>query len=286
MNNAGNEVARLSVGLQRWRSELADWAIPEYITAAVAESPWVLPTAVFARRADRVAAAAQSGEPAGPSFERAWAALDPPGSVLDIGSGAGAASLPLLPRCTELTAVDNAPGMLDLLAQRATAAGVSPHLVLGTWPDVADEVGRADVVACHNVVYNVPDIEPFVAALTRAARRRVVVEMTAAHPLVSLNPLWLQFHGLTRPTGPTADGFLAILLAMGVPARAERWQRPGGRDYESFAELTEVTRRRLCLPPERAGEVSRALQQSGVDPDHPVDLGTSGREIVTMWWDV
>ncbi len=271
----------LSAGLQRWRSDLAAWAIPEYITAAVTESPWVLPRAVFARRADRLAAA-----PSGPSFERAWAALDPPGSVLDIGSGAGAASLPLLPRCTELTGVDSAPGMLDLLGRRASAAGISPRLVLGTWPDVAAEAGQADVVACHHVVYNVPEIEPFVAALTAAARRRVVVETTATHPLVSLNRFWLRFHGLTRPTGPTADDFLAILLAMGMPARAEHWQRPGGRDYESFAELAEVTRRRLCLRPERTDEVSRALQESGVDPERPQDLGTSGRDVVTIWWDV
>ena len=65
-----------------------------------------------------------------------------------------------------------------------------------------------------------------------------------------------------------------------------RWQRPGGRDYESFAELTDITRRRLCLPPERAGEVSRALTEAGVDPKRPADLGTSGREVSTIWWDV
>jgi SAM-dependent methyltransferase len=281
MNNAGNDRDRVPALLQRWRSDLAAWAIPAHITAAVADSPWVLPRGVFARRADRVAAA-----PSGHSFERAWAALDPPGSVLDIGAGAGAACLPLLPRCTRLTAVDSQPDMLDLLAQRAEAAGLQPRLVPGTWPTVAAEAGQADVVTCHHVSYNVPEIEPFIAALTAAARRTVVVEMTTTHPLVSLNPLWLRFHDLARPAGPTADDFLAILHAMGIPALAERWQRPGGPDYESFAELTDITRRRLCLPPERAGEVGRALEESGVDPEHAVDLGTSGREVVTIWWDV
>jgi SAM-dependent methyltransferase len=281
MNNAGNDRDRLPVLLKRWRSDLAAWAIPEHLTASVADSPWVLPRAVFARRADRLAAA-----PSGPSFERAWAALDPPGSVLDIGSGAGAASLPLLPRCTGLTAVDSQPDMLGLLARRAEAAGLQPRLVTGTWPDAAAEAGQADVVTCHHVSYNVPEIEPFIAALSAAACRLVVLEMTATHPLVSLNPLWLRFHGLTRPAGPTADDLLGILDAMGIPALAERWQRPGGRDYENFAELTDVTRRRLCLPPERAGEVSRALEESGVDPKQPVDLGTSGREVVTIWWAV
>ena len=281
MTDSGNDRDPIPVLLQRWRSELASWAIPAHITAAVADSPWVLPRAVFARRADRLAAA-----PAGPSFERAWAALDPPGSVLDVGSGAGAASLPLLPRCTGLTAVDSQPGMLDLLARRAEAAGLHPRLVTGTWPDAAAEAGSADIVTCHHVSYNVPEIEPFVAALTAAARRIVVVEMTATHPLISLNPLWLRFHGLVRPAGPTADDFVAIVQAMGIPALAERWHRPGGPDYESFAELTDVTRRRLCLPPERAAEVGRALEESGVDPAQPVDLGTSGREVVTVWWAV
>jgi hypothetical protein len=43
-------VAPLTALLDRWREDLAAWAIPEHITAAVAESPWVLPRQVFAPR--------------------------------------------------------------------------------------------------------------------------------------------------------------------------------------------------------------------------------------------
>jgi SAM-dependent methyltransferase len=256
MMSQGPAAGSLPALLEGWRSDLAAWAIPEHITAAVADSPWVLPRTVFARRADRVAAA-----PWGPSFEREWAALDPPGSVLDVGSGAGAAALPLLPRCTALTAVDAEADMLDLLAQRAAGSGVQPRLVPGRWPDVASEAGTADLVTCHHVVYNVPDIE------------------------TALNPLWLRFHGLVRPAGPTADNLLAILAAMGIAAGSQRSARPGGRDYASFAELIDVTRRRLCLPPERAGEVSEALMDVGVEPDRPTDLGSADRDVVTIWWD-
>jgi SAM-dependent methyltransferase len=280
MIEKGNAAGPLPALLDRWRSELATWAIPERITAAAAESPWVLPRQVFARRADRMAAA-----PSGPSFQRGWAALDPPGSVLDVGAGAGAACLPLLPRCTDLTVVDTEPDMLGLLAERAVAAGVQPRLVTGSWPDVAAEAGPADVVTCQHVVYNVAGIEPFLAALTAAARRIVVVEMTSRHPLIGLNQLWLRFHGLVRPDRPTADDLLAILAAMGISAGSEQWQRPAGQDYRSFAELTDVTRRRLCLPPERADEVAQALIESGVDREHPADLGSSGRDVVTIWWD-
>jgi SAM-dependent methyltransferase len=266
--------------LARWRDELASWAIPDHITAAVSDSPWVLPRQVFARRADRV-----RGDPSGPSYERAWAALVPPGSVLDVGSGAGTASLPLLGRCTALTAVDADAGMLELLGERAAAAGHKAQLIVGNWPDVAAEAGVSDVVACHHVTYNVQAIGPFLIALTSAARRLVVLEMTATHPLTSLNELWLRFHGLRRPEGPTADDLIEILGLLGISAGHERWRRPGGADYANFDELVDVTRRRLCLPPARAEEVSQALLEAGADSQHPLDLGTSGREVVTIWWD-
>ena len=265
--------------LERWRADLAAWAIPEHITAAVAESPWVLPRQVFARRADWV-----SATPSGPSYQRAWAALDPPGSVLDVGSGAGAASLPLLPRATSLTAVDSDPEMLEEFSERSSAAGITARSVVGRWPEAAREAGPADVVTCHHVLYNVPDVRPFVTALTASARRTVVAEITTQHPLVSLNELWLRFHGLRRPVAPTAADLIEILEAMRLRPGHETWRRPGGRDYASFDEMVDVTRRRLCLPPERAAEVAAALAASGTDPEDPEDLGSSGRDVVTVWW--
>ena len=280
LSSSVRAVADLEERLERWRGDLAAWAIPEHITAAVSESPWVLPRQVFARRADRVSAA-----PSGPSYQRAWAALDPPGSVLDVGSGAGAACLPLLPRATSLTAVDTDAEMLEKLSQRTVAAGSTVRAVLGRWPEAAAEAGAVDVVTCHHVLYNVPGVRPFVMALTVSARRTVVVEMTAQHPLVSLNALWLRFHGLYRPTSPTAENLIQILEAMGLRPAHETWRRPGGRDYASFDEMVDVTRRRLCLPSERAAEVADALADAGTDPENPEDLGSSGRDVVSIWWD-
>ena len=266
--------------LSTWRGDLSAWAIPERITSAVAESPWVLPRQVFARRADRL-----TGAPGGASYERAWEALAPSGTVLDVGSGAGAACLPLAPRATTVTAVDSDEPMLAMLAERADGIGLGLRPVAGQWPAVAPQVPPADVVTCHHVIYNVPDVEPFLAALTSHARRRVVVEITTVHPLTALSPLWLRFHGLTRPTGPTAADLLAILSEMGLKARHTEWSRPAEADYASFPELVDVTRRRLCLPPERANEVEAALLDMGIMREEPGDLGSSGRDVVTIWWE-
>ena len=276
---ARGNASQLAELTSRWRDDLAAWAIPEQILAGTTESPWVLPVQVFARRADKL-----SAQPAGRSFEREWAALDPAGTVLDVGSGAGAASLPLAPRTTELVAVDSSQQMLDLLSERAAARGLPVKAVSGSWPESSGQVPAADLVTCHHVLYNVPDVEPFLRALTSHARRQVVVEIAVSHPLSSLNDLWLRFHGLVRPERPTSDDVLAILAAMGIRFGAERWRRGGGPDYPTMAELVDVTRRRLCLPPDRAGDVAAALVDSGVDPAHPADLGSSGSDVVTIWW--
>lgn len=78
--------------------------------------------------------------------------------------------------------VDPEPEMLAAYAQAATSRGIEHAEIPGRWPGVAAQAGRADVVLAHHVAYNVPDLGGFVAALSAAARRRVVLQMTDAHP--------------------------------------------------------------------------------------------------------
>ena len=217
-------------------------------------------------------------------FERAWEALEKPGSVLDVGAGAGAACLPLVARATEVSAVDSDQELLNILVDNANRLG-KPRCDLRALAGHRRRGRAGDVVTCHHVLYNVPDLGPFVAALTNHARRRVVVEMTARHPLTSLNPLWKRFHGLARPEVPTADDVLAVLEALGLAPRHETWCRPGGSDHEPFEDLVEVTRRRLCLGPDRSGEVASALRELGAEGERSAGPGSAGVDIVTIWWD-
>lgn len=268
--------------LRDWAAWLDDWAVPPAILASVDESPWVLPREVFSRRADR-----QIAEPTGPTHFEAVAALARPGTVLDVGSGAGATSLALIGRAsvTAITAVDNDDELLAAFAERAGRLGVAARPVHGWWPDVAVDIEPADVAVCGHVLYNIRDLAPFVAALTANARRRVVVELTERHPLTTLNPLWERFHGISRPTRPTADDAVAALAEAGFHPLVTRWSRPAESDYGDFAELVETTRRRLCLPAAAAPEVEVALREVGHDPAVPPDLGSSGRQLMTLTWD-
>ena len=263
---------------ERWRRELAAWAIPDEILASAPADPWGHNVSRFARRTDAALA-----DPTGPTARRAREAMAGdgasegfPGVLLDVGAGTGAASLPLRPR--ELIAVDESAAMLAELNRRAAELGVPVRAIEGRWPDVAGDVPVADVAVCAHVVFNVPDLVEFFAALTAHARRRVVVEMPERHPTSWLNPLWEHFHGLRRPVTPTVEDAVAIARAQGYDVALERHLAPDDH-YSSIEEMSASACRRLCLDPARAPEVARVAEELGVWP-------LERTRWATLWWDV
>jgi SAM-dependent methyltransferase len=266
--------------VEAWTQALAGWAIPAPILAMAPESPWRIPPELFARRADL-----QIERREGRSIARAEEALGAGGSVLDVGAGAGASSLPLR-RLTELTAVDTEPEMLRELLARAEVRKLRTATVVGRWPDVGSSTPVADVVVCHHVLYNVPDIVPFVRELDSHARRRVVIEITPAHPISGLNPLWRHFHQVQRPDRPTWQDAVAVLRGIGLNPTIERDQRTAARStVGSFDALVRMTRIRLCLDASREGEVAAQLRRIGVQPGEPRTWTLGSPEVVTLWWD-
>jgi SAM-dependent methyltransferase len=261
---------------ERWREALAGWAIPDRILSAAPESPWVFPVELFASRAD----AAPGGLT--PSNRRALEVLPEGGSVLDVGCGAGAASLPLAGRAGTLIGVDSSREMLDAFAERAERAGVAFDAVQGRWPDEAGRVPIADVVVCHHVAYNAPDLDGFAGRLTDHARRRVVFELTPTHPTANLSPLWVRFHGLDRPDRPTADDAVDVLTEAGLDAGREDWEAPPTGGFARRADLVAWIRRRLCLTPERDPEIDEALADQVDERDGLFGFGP--RHLVTLWW--
>ena len=265
--------------LARWREQLEDWAIPEEILAAAPESPWGCPVGLFRSRARRAGC-----RPATPSNREAARFLPAGGTVLDVGAGGGAASLPLAGMAGRLVAVDESPAMVASFLAAAEAAGVPAEGVEGRWPEVAGRVAPADVVVCHHVLYNVADLAPFADALTGHARRRVVAELTDRHPLVGLGPLWRRFHDLERPTGPGADDAVAALEALGLRVTRQDWESQDRFGFDDLDELVAFTRRRLCLPADRDPEVAAALLDEGTRQVDGVWVSGQPRRVTTLSW--
>ena len=267
--------------VERWAEQLRGWGIPEEILASAPESPWGFQPDQMRRRAELAAAL----EPT-LSLRRSAEALPEGGTVLDVGVGGGAASLPLAPRVGHVTGVDGSEEMLAAFRQAAAATGVEVSTVLGGWPEVAGEVGIADVVVCDHVLYNVQDLGPFVRALDDHAHRRVVIEITEQHPLAWMNDLWIGFHGLERPDGPTAEDAALALAELGIAARREEETRPPrSSGFDQRQDAVSLIRRRLCLAPERDAELAEALGGRLAAHDGVWSAGPTEQRVVTLWWD-
>jgi SAM-dependent methyltransferase len=255
----------MTTAAERWATELGEWAIPERIMAQAPESPWAFSPGLFTAPADP--------GPDTPSRRRAREALPEGGVVLDVGCGGGAAGLALVPPAGRVVGFDPGADLLAAFTSRAVEVGVDHDTIEGRWPDDAATAPVADVVVCHHVVYNVPAIGAFAAALTAHARRRVVVELTGRHPRFGVNDLWRHFWDVERPTGPTADDAVAALVEAGITPEVERSPRVA-RQVPTLVRVASV-RRYLCLPAERDAEIEALLG------DEPELAG----EVVTLWWD-
>ena len=244
---------------RRWAERQGGRGIPPEIVAAAPADPWTHDPRDFVALDVAVDT---------PSRTAAATLLGDGGSVLDVGCGGGRAVF-ALDRVTATVGVDRQRDMLDRFSTAAAARDVPCRTVLGTWPEVADEAGRADVVVCHHVLHNVVDLPPFLCALTAAAGTGVVVEMFAEHPLAWLDPLWLRFHDLRRPPSATVDDAADVLGELGIRPDVIRWDR-ATPPRQDAAFVT----RRLCLPTERTDEVAAALAAL---PPRP-------RQVATLVW--
>lgn len=268
--------------IERWKTGLAAWAIPDEIVAAAPESPWGFPSELFERR---TTSALQ--RPLSESHRRSLEALPAGGTMLDVGVGGGAGSLPLASHLSQITGVDTSPKMLESFRTAAAEAQVEVVTVLGEWPAVAAQVQSCDLAVCHHVLYNVGDLEPFVVGLSSRATRRVVVEMTPEHPLSWMNDLWLTFHGLERPSVPTYEDAAAAIGELGFGVRSILSEGPPVMSgFPNRADAVALVRKRLCLRPEDDERLSEALGERLVEKEGLWSAAPPNHPIVTLWWDL
>jgi SAM-dependent methyltransferase len=251
---------------EKWKADLASWAIPESILAQASDAPWVHPPLLF-QIPDVITDS--------PSHQRARDVLPENGSVLDVGCGGGVASFAITPPAITVIGVDEQQEMLNLYAANAEKYKVECQKILGLWPEVANKTPKADVVAVHHVVFNVGNILPFLRALDEHAHKRVVIEAPVLHPMSNMNSAWRHFWNLDRPHVPHISDLINVLREIGIDAHIEYFTSEFALDKKN-AQSNENLLRRLCLSPDREGDLVQFLEANPLP---------ARRELATIWWD-
>lgn len=105
----------------------------------------------------------------------------PQASVLDIGAGTGDWALLMAEKAKAVTALDPSESMLSVMRERVNQSeSHNITLVQGEWPDVS--LGKFDLCFCSHAIYGARDIIPFIDALNKTARKRVILLVRAPQP--------------------------------------------------------------------------------------------------------
>lgn len=248
-----------------WKQALDGWAIPEEILSQASSSPWKLSPERFGPSDSRAAT---------PTVLKIKELLDGQAdpllkSVMDVGCGAGGVSLLILDHTSSITAVDVSQEMLEAFKSRFELVGrqgVALKLVSGSWPKVAGQAGRAGVVVCANVIFNVQNPCEFIAKLNEVAQVGVVIELHERHPHSVANAAWKHFWNLDRPSEPTGEQLEEIIKSLGISPRSSTFLR---ETYEAVRpvddELVESIRQRICLDASRDAEIREFLMENPVE---------------------
>jgi len=156
--------------------------------------------------------------------------VQPADVLLDAGGGAGRISLPLALRCREVIVVDPSPAMRSSFQTAADRAGIgNVKYVQSVWPPATELL--ADVVLTTHVTYFVEDIVPFLTALDRAARRRVIVSIWSVPPPQMGSAVYELVYGVPFEAPPGHRELLPVLWDMDILPDIQVLPTPMRRNY-------------------------------------------------------
>jgi hypothetical protein len=224
-----------------------------------------------------------------PNLEALLALVEPGDVVVDVGGGSGRIGLPIALRCRTMINVDPSPAMQREFAASAAEAGITNVAsIASAWPPAA--AIAADVVLTANVTYFVRDIVPFIEAMQRAARRRVMICVWNDPPPMRGAPIFRAVHGEDLAPVPSYRELLPVLWEMDIlpdvrvlPAtmrRTAEWPRPTRE--EAIAQALRglgLTDDRSRVELERRFDEVFVQEPGGFAPT----WGRDARELLITW---
>jgi len=211
--------------------------------------------------------------------------------VLDISAGPGTLAVPIASLAGQVTAVEPAPGMAEVMGGYAAKKGISNlKIIQKRWEDIdpaTDLDGPYDIVfASHSL--GMPDIRKAIEKMNAVASKRVFLfwfgEITSwEKPMVDL---WPKLHGKEYLSGPKADVLFNVLWSMGIFPNVASEQLDHTRLYPDISSALTDLREQFGISTLGQEAILRTYLENAMIRENGQFILPGITTGVRLWWEV
>ncbi len=175
-------------------------------------------------------------------------------TVLDIGAGTGAFTIPIAQKAGEVTAIEPSAEMSKQL--RSKAEGLTNiHIIDKRWQDVnIGEIGRHDLVLAAHSLYGIVDIGAELKKMLSTAKTQLCI-ITRVGQVNFYADIWQRFKEEEYHPLPSFIYLYNVLYELGIPANVEVIRAPRDQVYSDIEQAAKHWMDRLDLLPEKEDEL-------------------------------
>ena len=209
--------------------------------------------------------------------------LDSSMSVLEIGAGTGALTLPTARIVKRVTAVEPSPSMIKVLEWKLERNGVdNVHTVNSRWEDA--EVEPHDVVLAVGCLYVFYDISDALGKMLEKARKGLILTMGSPRQ----GQLYKEAATVLRVSppsmGPDFVHLYNVLCQLGIYANVNIVRAKRSLLYENLEHAMDIRAERMELPEEKLPQLKDYLKRRlSVAPSGEFTLGEIEGVTAIIW---
>jgi len=212
-------------------------------------------------------------------LEKIQSHLNKHSTVLEIGAGTGAFTIPLARQVKEVTVVEPSAEMCKYL--RSKAEGLANICIVNKrWEDVDfEKIGWHDMALGAHSLYSIVDIDTALKKMASAAKRQLCF-IIGASPVSFYEDTWQRFKENKYRPSPSFIHLYHVLYQLGLFANVEMVQTARNQVYLNLEQAVKRWQSRLHLGPEMEDELRVYLMSCLKEKKGPLYRKEEGKSAV------